>query len=183
MRGRAWVWPVGLVAVLGAAVLANVILFVTANRDASFAIEPDYYRKALAWDEKLAQDQRNTALGWRLACELVAEGTRGELVVRLAERDGQPLGGAKVRAVAFHRARGAERRTLTLREVAPGTYGARVEPVRPGLWQLEVEVVRGGARFVQVAGVELGAAGSGRGSGARSERRSGSGLAKATGAR
>ena len=48
-----------IVALLVGGAGANVGLMLVATSDASFAVEPDYYQKALAWDETMAQAARN----------------------------------------------------------------------------------------------------------------------------
>ena len=65
MKRGSW-WPIGITAVLATTVAANVWVATIASDDPSFAIEPDYYAKAIAWDSTLAQARTNATLGWRL---------------------------------------------------------------------------------------------------------------------
>ena len=48
---------------------ANIAFVVITSRDASFAVEPNYYAKALAWDQTMAQQARNEALGWSVSAQ------------------------------------------------------------------------------------------------------------------
>ena len=56
MKRGLW-WPIAVAAILATTVAANIWVMMIANDDPSFAIEPDYYRKALAWDTTLAQSR------------------------------------------------------------------------------------------------------------------------------
>jgi len=73
VRSRGWYWPVGLAALLVVSAGANIALIVITSRDASFAVEPNYYAKALAWDETMAQQARNEALGGSVTVPPLAE--------------------------------------------------------------------------------------------------------------
>ena len=50
--GRGWIAAVVLI--LGTTVAANFYVMHLAGDDPSFAIEPDYYDRALHWDDELA---------------------------------------------------------------------------------------------------------------------------------
>ena len=69
MKRGAW-WPIGITTVLATTVAANLWVMRIANDDPSFAIEPDYYQKAIMWDSTLAQARRDAILGWRLTPQL-----------------------------------------------------------------------------------------------------------------
>ena len=106
MRSRGWYWPVGLAALLVGSAGANIALVVITSRDASFAVEPDYYAKALAWDETMAQQARNEALGWSLGLRVEPTGERGRMavIVGLSDGAGAPLPGARIAIEALHNA-------------------------------------------------------------------------------
>ena len=59
MKRGMW-WPIGITTVLATTVAANLWVMRLANEDHSFAIEPDYYRKAIMWDSTLAQENGRT---------------------------------------------------------------------------------------------------------------------------
>lgn len=141
-RGRAW--PFAIAGILLAGVGANVGLIILASSDPSAAIEPDYYRKALAWDAEMAQQQRNIALGWSVhsALQLGREGADGLLELTLADSSGRPLTGAEVTALVMHNARAAAVQSVALRETGKGHYTAHVAAQRPGLWEIRISVQR-----------------------------------------
>ena len=144
MRSRGWYWPVGLAALLVGSAGANIALVVITSRDASFAVEPNYYAKALAWDETMAQQARNEALGWSLGLCVEPAGERGRVTVavRLTDSAGVPLEGARIAIEALHNARANQVLTAAL-EPRGLDYAAAMPLARPGLWEFRARVTRG----------------------------------------
>jgi nitrogen fixation protein FixH len=149
VKDRGWYWPLGLVALLVASAGANIALVVITSRDASFAVEPNYYAKALAWDETMAQQARNEALGWSLGLRVDPAGARGRqsVTVRLADRAGAPIEGAQIAVEAFHNARASRILAAALSPEGQG-YAAVMPLDRPGLWEFRLRVTRGPEVFV-----------------------------------
>jgi nitrogen fixation protein FixH len=150
---RGWYWPLLIVVLLFVGGIGpNLILLAFATGDPSFSVEPDYYEKSLRWDERLAQDRRNSELGWTLAIATrpgpPPEGGI-ELTARLADRSGAPLEGATVTLEAFHNARASDVLALALEDVGEGSYGARLLARRPGLWEFRFVVRRDGEVFTR----------------------------------
>lgn len=142
-------WPVALALVLVLAVAANVVVYVLANRPDSLAIEPDYYRKAVAWDSTRALEARSRALGWRLTASLAApSGATALFEASLADRSGAPLSGARVRAEAFAIARADERLDTALVETVPGRYALALPVARAEWHEVRLSAERAGNRFV-----------------------------------
>lgn len=149
MRSRGWYWPVGLAVLLAGSAGANIALLIITSRDASFAVEPDYYAKALAWDETMAQEARNEALGWSLGLRVEPTAERGTMTVwvRLADRAGAPIDGARIAVETFHNARASRVLTAALEPRGPD-YAAVMPLARPGLWEFRLRVTRGPDVFV-----------------------------------
>jgi nitrogen fixation protein FixH len=146
-RGRAW--PFAIASILIGGLASNVAFVFLATSDPAAAIEPDYYRKAVAWDQEMAQQQRNIALGWSAhsVLRLGAHGTPGELEIKLGDGAGNPLRGATVTASVMHNARATAVQTVTLREAEQGRYVASVNAGRPGVWEVRLSVERASHRF------------------------------------
>lgn len=157
-KDRSWlVWTGAVVGLLGLCIAAQVTLLVFAISEPSAAAEPDYYRKAVHWDEHRAQLAQNEALGWRLTVapgELLPD-QRRELRVALVDRAGHPLTGAQVRVHGFHKARRAQVLRATFSAAPRGGYVAALPLRRTGLYELRFEVTRGGERFTQVVERDL----------------------------
>lgn len=159
MAARGRYWPVAIVGLLVSGAAANIGFMIVANRDATFAVEPDYYRKAVDWDRTMAQEARNAELGWRVSAELeAADGGRARLVARVADHDGRPVSDATVVVEAFPSARAREIASFTLAPAgAAGAYTVTLPGARPGLWELRLRVTRGAQVFTRTLSQDLAA--------------------------
>ena len=155
MKRGAW-WPIGITAVLATTVGANIWVMVIAGGDPSFAVEPDYYRKAIAWDTTMAQAQRNAVLGWHLTSTMgpIASDGYSLVTARLTDSAGAGIPNAVVRLAALPIARAKDVREATLVPDGSGAYVVRLDARRPGQWELRFDAVVGSERFTQVARVE-----------------------------
>ncbi len=152
-------WPLAIAAVLAITVIANIALFMAANAPDAAQVEPDYYRRALAWDTTQVERARSAALGWRASARLVPESGRATgMVIELEDAAGRALTGARLETVAIHNLEAATPSRWTLAEVAPGRYRAAVTLHHPGRWELRVQASRGGDRFATVLHADLVAA-------------------------
>jgi nitrogen fixation protein FixH len=153
---RGWLWPLGLTLALALSAGGNVVFMIVASRDASFSVEPDYYRKALDWDRTMAQEAANRALGWTATVDEAAPAARGRrLVLRLRDRDGEPVDGAEVTLEARHGARAADVVHGRLVDVGQGRYAAELLLARAGLWELRVRAERGAQVFTRRLAADL----------------------------
>jgi hypothetical protein len=157
---RGWYWPVVIVALLVGSAGANIGFMIVANRDASFAVEPDYYRKAVEWDRAMAQEARNAELGWTVSARLApADAGRARLVTLVRDRAGAPLTGGAVAVEAFPSARAREIASFALEPAGDaGVYAVTLPSARPGLWEVRVRVTRGGEVFTRTLSQDLAAA-------------------------
>ena len=156
------VWPGFVLALLGMSVTMVTITVVAAVGDPSFAVESDYHDKAMRWDDHVAQQARNSELGWQVAVAISSMPGDGEpaLIVRLTDRAGAPIVGAAVEGACFHYA--VADRVQTLGFVAtdePGAYAAPAILHRAGLWDLRLTVDAAGEHFTHKQRLELGKVG------------------------
>lgn len=146
--------PVGLLAVMVTGLGAMAAI---ATSDPSFALESDYYQKAVAYDQEIAQRSRNHELGWSLHAALGAATASGSSPLDVTLRDtAGPLVGAHLQVTALHNANAAARLETRLDETTPGHYRGALPLRRGGIWELRFSVVRGGDRFTQVIRREIG---------------------------
>ena len=143
------IWP-GMIFVLigiNVCVVATTVYF--AHADRSFAVERDYYQKAVAWNQNAQQIQRNHELGWHpaLTIEPGAVATHRVLVVRVTDADGQPIEQALVSLSAFPSVRASQRQELILLEHASGEYRAMLSSAMNGLWEFRFVIRRGDEVF------------------------------------
>lgn len=148
--GRQHIWPTIIITVLGGNLVLGVTLMRVAAADEHFAVEPDYYRRAVGWDTTQAQARASRALGWQVHPALGAvTGAPIPLTLVLTDAAGRPLAGATLevegRAVAHatELVGGALAATAT-----PGAYAAVLPIMRAGLWEFRVRARRGADRLV-----------------------------------
>ena len=148
-------WPIAVMTILGATVGANIWVAVIASDDPSFAIEHDYYRKAVQWDSAMAQAKENERLGWRIEPTLapIDAGNGSTLSVSLTDGSGAPIRDAKIDVVAFFNARADSVVRAELRD-AGSRYDARLPIGHAGAWELRFDVRRGGERFTSTARID-----------------------------
>jgi len=163
-RGRWWPWAV--VALIALMALMMGVLMWSATGDPTHVVVPDYYDKAVRWDETAARREASARLGWRVELdfrpvppELAGAGEpRPNTLVVATLRDslGQALDSLDVRVRAFFSARAD--RVLEAR-LAPrdGAYAAALRLGPPGLWEFHLEAGRDSTLFVWDASRDLGA--------------------------
>ncbi len=147
---RERIWPTMIITALLGNVVLGVVLVRVAGGDRHFAVESNYYQKAVNWDSTMAQEGRNAALGWVMVPSLGAVGTAAgdSLVVTLHQAGGEPVTNATVTLEAIPVAYAADVRRATLAATGdPGRYAAPGVIGRAGLWELRLTAVRGGDRF------------------------------------
>lgn len=141
-------WPGMVVALLCMSLTAATITVIVAVSDPSFAVEEDYYGRALRWDEQVAQRSRNAELGWSAEIAVGGGGPGGpELRVTLLDRAGEPIEGAAVTATYFHHAFRGEAETIGLAGVGAGGYAAPAAMGRSGKWSVSLAVTARGETF------------------------------------
>lgn len=141
-------WPTVIASALAIHVIGSLVMVYFATTNESYAVEPDYYQKALAWNDKRAQDQVNAELGWRFDFVVTpaAPGQDPTLSVELTGSDGSPVTGAEINVEAFANARRNDVLTATLTASATG-YETNLPMRRNGLWEFRFQVTRDSELF------------------------------------
>jgi hypothetical protein len=145
-----WAWvPVGL---LGAMFLGLGTLTYIAVSDPHFALEPDYYDKAVHWDRAQALARESAATGLKVMVDPLVRSSDGSVALRLSlsDRDARPVVGANVAVEAFPNAFASHVERPALSEVAPGVYVGRLPRAVLGVWELRLTATSGALRFRQV---------------------------------
>ncbi len=148
-------WPYVPVVLLTTMIGGLLVLARIASDDPSFAVERDYYAKAVAWDATREQERQNERLGWRLDVETLRGGPgRVELVARLVDQSGAEIERAELEVEAFHNARAAHVLVARLTE-NDADYRAELPVQRAGIWELRFTAKRGADKFTQVIRAEI----------------------------
>lgn len=119
--------------------------------DPSFAVVPDYYQKAVDYDEKKALLAQSEKLGWSVdvsASDSADATGQRELIVQIRDAQGKPVGDRVVSIEGYHRARAGEPVSMQCVEVLPGQYVGKARMSREGFWQFTIDARGDGARFV-----------------------------------
>ena len=149
--GAVWAWVPALMLTtmfIGLGTMAYVAI-----DDPSFALESNYYDKALHWDQSQQRARNSRALGLNLALSApLALSKSGKVTVQLRVTDRETLAfsGADVALDAFPNAYANRVQRLILREVKPGLYVGELSQGVRGLWELRVIVTQGVLRYDQV---------------------------------
>jgi len=141
-------WPFVIAGALGLHVVGLLVMVYFATSNDSYAVEPDYYQKALHWSDKQAQDRVNAELGWRLeyTVEPAQPGQDPTLSVTLTSAEGEPVTGATVAVETFANARRDDVLTATVSPSESG-YETTMPMRRDGLWEFRFTVTRGDDLF------------------------------------
>jgi len=154
---KGWYWPWLLAGGLAAVVGVNSYMAVIASSDANGSVvEPDYYRKAVAWDSTMAVQAASDRLGWRAQASLAeVSGGAAALEVRLTDAQGAAVTGAAVEATLIHNADAATHIAVALTDLGDGRYGASPALAHLGRWEVRIAASRAGAHFVATEHTDL----------------------------
>ncbi len=148
--------PLMIFGLLGLNVVVVGVTIYAAGSDASVAVEPNYYQKALAWDDTARQEQANQRLAWKAIAAVTGQAPgRSALHVNLVDSSAAPIRGATLSVEAFSFRRSGDRRILELTEVEPGVYTTDLVHESGGRWQLRLLARLGGETFTTVANVDI----------------------------
>jgi len=133
-----WAWIVAALLVAHTSLMITAV--VIAVDDPSFTTVPNYYEKAVAWDDLRAMQHESEQLGWTADVRPSALGDR--LVVTLTDRDGAAIEGATGELTAYHHAGANAVKTVALVERGDGVYFAAIDVARVGAWQVTLVAQR-----------------------------------------
>ena len=149
-------WPWIIVGLLGGHVLLMVAAVTIATHDRSFAVVPNYYQRAVNWDQTQAEKRASEKLGWHVRVEASSRvdpiGRRAVSFV-LADADGKALDHAVLDVEYFHHAHGDEDKQVKLTPDAtdPSRFTVLLPMRYPGNWEFHFTATAGGKTFVSAA--------------------------------
>ncbi len=145
---RDWFWPAAVIGLILFGMTMTFGLLFASRVDGGPEVIPDYYDKAVAWDEAAAARAASDSLGWTARVERTAEGT---LRLVLLNQDGEPVTGARgtLTLTRPHQANFSE--VVPFRVDASGIASDLPVTARgSGLWDVRIEARRGDDRFVHI---------------------------------
>lgn len=134
---------IALLAFFGVVFTVDGIFIYLAATGKDGLVETNYYQKGLHYDDVIQIKKRQAELGWTFDVTPPAKDGSSPLEIRLKDGQGQPLSGMRIAASVRRPAEAGFDQTLTLTEVAPGTYRAEVKLPLDGLWDLKAQVLDG----------------------------------------
>lgn len=162
-RKAAWIWGSIVVGFLALQVLIGVAAIFLATGDPSVAVVPDYYEKAIKWDEYVALQTQSDRLGWQVGTEIAPTGKSLQsqyVMLYLRDAQGRPLSDLSGRVRVYHHARASQTEEVSIQPMSAGVYSAEVQMPRDGLWEVELDVQgTEGQRFVKTTTFDVHRAG------------------------
>ena len=128
-------FPVWLIIAMGLVVAVNARFIAVAYNTFPGTPTADDFDTSNDYNRVLAAVDRQNALGWRVR----ANDAGATPVIALADRQGQPLAGATVRANARRPLGNEADVPVVLNEVSPGQF-ALDTPLRAGQWDLLLRI-------------------------------------------
>jgi len=139
LTGRAVL--IALLGFFGVTFLVNGIFTYFAVSTFNGLVTEGSYRKGLQYDAQLAAEAAQEQLGWTAELQLTGGGRALRFTV--TDDDGRPVAGRLVRVRVGRPATDKFDRTLSLSEVAPGTYSRDIALSGAGNWLASLEVLEG----------------------------------------
>jgi nitrogen fixation protein FixH len=133
----------GLLAFFACVFAVNGTFIVLAVSTHTGVVSQEPYRKGLAYNDRIAADARQTALGWREALTLTSDGW---MVLNLADRDNRSVPALRIKASVGRPSTVSHDRAVTLNETADGQYAADIGNLDSGNWVVAIEAWRIGER-------------------------------------
>lgn len=140
-------WILIIIGLLVGNVLAMGVLIAAAHTGGSHVL-PQYYDRAVHYDDRIDQEARNRALAWQIGASI----ERGVMTVTARDRAGAPLEGATVKIEGLERARDARQIGGELSPTRAGEYRGTVGG--HGWIDLTIAIDRGGDRYVHQLALE-----------------------------
>jgi len=132
-----------------ASLIVGTILVVSARHDID--VEPDYYAKAVDWDEEHAQLDAANNMGWTIEITAARSETSPDriLAVTITDRDNAPITGALVEAQCLQPAFASNQLSAVLIDEHDTGIYAKLLPIHtPGFWRVNLSIRAQGVKAI-----------------------------------
>ena len=156
-RARGWWIPYTFVAGFAVVLIANGTMLYFATSTFSGLSTTKAYLEGLAYNQKVAAEEAQEALGWTWHIDLAdiaaapsptaADGRAATLRLLGQDAEGRPLDGVTMSALVRRPTEQGLDQTVDFRPVGPGRYEARITLPKPGQWDLLFTARRGDDTF------------------------------------
>ena len=141
-RKSRWI-PWIFVGLFGVFLTANCIMIYIAATTWTGLTAKSAYRQGVEYNRTLDKRAAAKGLGWEIAVGFEpANGLTGTLQVRLRNRDGEALNGAKITGATYRPvAQGNDFALGSFDSLSGGRYATRATFPKPGLWEIRLKIV------------------------------------------
>lgn len=136
-RIKGWHVLAGMIVFFGIIFFVNGIFLYQALSTHTGVIATEPYRKGLAYNERIAADEQQRALGWSEDFQLSAAGDK--LVLKLSDAAGRPIAGLRIAGLIGRPSTTEHDVRLELSEPTTGIYEARFAALDAGTWMVNLE--------------------------------------------
>ncbi len=144
--GKHWPYVIVLMLLAHATLIVGTIVYVGGKHDTY--VDPDYYAKAVDWDEQREMKEAADKEGWTVAIktELVDDDPAQRTVeLQLLDMHANPIDDALVELVCYHPAELARRiDSVLVYDGDDSMYQSKLPIERPGIWVAELTIQRRG---------------------------------------
>ena len=138
-----WLFVLGMLIVVA---VNGALVYFAATTWSGIAVDKAYER-GLAYNQALAAQAKEAALGWTVEARLRTDGPEPSLVVKAVDRAGQPLTDLQIEGTVERPLGAPEARRVTLPPVERGTYAAPLPSLESGQWDAHLAISRGDERL------------------------------------
>jgi nitrogen fixation protein FixH len=117
--------------------MVNGAMVYSAITTHSGIVSNEPYRKGLYYNERIADDEKQSRLGWT---DNVTIARDGRISIALAAEEVRPVTGMKVEAQVGRPSTNRFDGRFAFQETEPGRYEAQAGPLQPGNWIVSIEV-------------------------------------------
>lgn len=164
-RGKYWPWIIVGMLVIHASIILGTIAFVSARHD--LYVEPNYYAKAIDWDNQRAIKEAADKMGWSVQLHIDEQASIDQsnadallerfLEIALKDANNDPITRALVEIEAYHPAHATDRinKVLLADPETEGHYQTRVPIITPGFWKINIFIRHQGVEASLIKEVEI----------------------------
>lgn len=131
---------ISVVALLGSAMLANLIMFYFAAKSYDGLVEKNYYLKGLNYQQELDLRNKQKSLGWNVDFE----GSNNKYTLNLTDKDNNPIEKAEVKVNFFRPSKEGYDKSAVMTESEAGKYVANTDLELKGHWNANIEISKDG---------------------------------------
>lgn len=128
----------------------NIFYIYLANKSWRGVSTEDAYHKGAAYNEVIAQDKKQQQMQWKVVMKYNRlDEKNGSLVVKLADKNSQPINDANIRAEIKRPTQDGFdfKAPMVFKD---GVYEAKISFPMKGQWEIILDIARGEERFFEV---------------------------------